>query len=127
MDFVELRRKHIAWNISQNPSSISIHRKGKRRKGGGYEEFQEDLPPVTVRIFVGGNAQSPKMDSGTIGTVKTDEAYNLLADEFANLQAGTEVTDTFIHIGDTFKILQVMPYVVKGVIVGYRADLERMK
>jgi hypothetical protein len=127
MDFVALRRKHIAWNISQNPSSIIIHRIGKRRKGGGYEEFDEDLPPITVRIFIGGNAQSPQVDSGTIGTVQIDKAYSLLADEYADIQAGTEVSDTFSHLGDTFKVLQVMPHVINNIIVGYKADLERVK
>jgi hypothetical protein len=127
MDFVALRRKHIAWNISQNPSSIAIHRKGKRRKGGGYEEYQEDLSSITVRIFIGGNAQSPQVDSGTIGTVQIDRAYSLLADEYADIQAGTEVSDSFGHLGDTFKVLQVMPHVVNGTVVGYKADLERVK
>jgi hypothetical protein len=83
--------------------------------------------PITVRIFIGGNAQSPQVDTGTIGTVQIDKAYSLLADELADIQAGTEVSDSFVHLGETFKVLQVMPQVVQGITVGYRADLERVK
>ncbi|BFH66249.1 hypothetical protein J27TS7_10950 [Paenibacillus dendritiformis] len=126
MDFVELRRRHIAWNISQNPTEIAIHRKEKVRKGGGHDEIEKDLPPVTVRIFVS-RSQIPQTVSNLAGTKQTDKMYSLLADGYADIKAGPNVTDRFEALGETFEVVSVQPQVVQGVIVGYQADLERVK
>ncbi|WP_019420186.1 hypothetical protein [Paenibacillus sp. OSY-SE] len=126
MDFAQLRRQHIAWNISQNPTSITIHRTEKRKKGGGHEEKEFTLPPNTVRIFIA-RSQIPQTVSVLAGTKQTDKIYSLLADEHADIQAGPNVTDRFEALGETFEVVSVQPQVVQGVTVGYQADLERVK
>ncbi|NWL89571.1 hypothetical protein DMN77_18650 [Paenibacillus sp. 79R4] len=125
-DFAATRRKHIAWNISQNPTTITIHRKEKIRNGGGYEENEKDLPPVTVRIFVS-RSQIPQTVSNLAGTKQTDKMYSLLADEHADIKAGPNVMDRFEALGETFEVISVQPQVVQGVTVGFQADLERVK
>ena len=126
MDFVDQRRRDIAWNISHNPTIITIHRKEKVRKGGGYVDDESDLPPVTVRIF-SARSQIPQTVSVLAGTKQTDKIYSLLADEFADIKASPEVTDQFTALGETFEVVSVQSQVVHGVIVGYQADLERVK
>lgn len=125
-DFVAMRRRHIAWNIAQNPTAITIHRKEKIRKGGGYDEVESDLSPVTVRIFVS-RSQIPQAVSNLAGTKQTDKMYSLLADEYADIKAGPNVTDRFEALDETFEVVSVQPQVVQGVTVGYQADLERVK
>ncbi|GIO36206.1 hypothetical protein J41TS12_10670 [Paenibacillus antibioticophila] len=125
-DMVALRRKHVAWNISQNPTQIVIHRREKIRKGGGHEEVESDLSPVTVRIFVA-RTQVPQTVSVLAGTKQTDKMYSLLADEHADIKAGPNVTDRFEAFGETFEVVSVQPQRVQGVTVGYQADLERVK
>ncbi|WP_374019006.1 hypothetical protein ABU162_04465 [Paenibacillus thiaminolyticus] len=125
-DFVAMRRKHIAWNIAQNPTAITIHRKEKIRKGGGHDEIEKDLPPVTVRIFTA-RSQIPQTVSVMAGTKQTDKVYSLLADEYTDIKAGPNVTDRFEALGETFVVVSVQPQVVQGVTVGYQADLERVK
>lgn len=126
MDMVALRRKHIAWNISQNPTQIAIHRKEKIRKGGGYEEVEADLSPITVRIFIT-RTQILQTVSVLAGTKQTDKMYSLLADEHASIKAGPTVTDRFTAFGENFEVVSVQPQIVQGVVVGYQADLERVK
>lgn len=125
-DMVALRRKHVAWNISQNPTQISIHRKEKIRKGGGYGEVESDLVPITVRIFVT-RTQVPQTVSVLAGTKQTDKMYSLLADEHADIKAGPDVTDRFTAFGESFEVVSIQQQVVQGVVVGYQADLERVK
>ncbi|NJJ37827.1 hypothetical protein [Paenibacillus apii] len=125
MNFVEMRRRHIAWNIAQNPSTISIHRKLKQRAGGGYEEVETDLPPITVRLFISHN-QLPQEVSTTAGTKHTDRVYSLLANENADIQASTTVIDRFTVNGESYLVRNVHPQVVQGVVVGYQVDLERV-
>lgn len=126
MNFADQRRRDIAWNISQNPTQITIHRKEKVRKGGGYDEVESDLPPVTVRIFVT-RSQIPQTVSVLAGTKQSDKMYSLLADEHADIKASPTVTDRFTALGETFEVVSVQPRVVHGVVVGYQADLERVK
>lgn len=126
VDFVAMRRKHIAWNISQNPTQIAIHRKEKVRKGGGYEVVESDLPPATVRIFVA-RTQIPQTVTMLAGTKQTDKMYSLLADERADIQAGPNVTDRFEALGEKFEVVSVQSQIVQGVTVGFQADLERVK
>ncbi|MBY9081000.1 hypothetical protein KIH86_07590 [Paenibacillus sp. HN-1] len=125
MNFLDLRRRHIAWNISQNPSTITIHRVEKRRKGGGYEQVENDLTPITVRLYLGAH-RDKQVDSGTVGTVYNDTVYSLLADEFADIRAGTDVTDSFNWHEEKYIIGQIVPNLVMGVTVGYQAILERV-
>lgn len=126
MSFLDQRRRDIAWNISQNPTQIVIHRREKIRKGGGYEEVKSDLPPVIVRIFIS-RTQVPQTVSVLAGTKQTDKMYSLLADEHADIKAGPNVTDRFEALGETFEVVSVQPQIVKGITVGFQADLERVK
>lgn len=125
-DIAALRRKHVAWNISQNPTQITIHRMEKVRKGGGYEEVERDLPPVTVRIFIQGRSQIVHEVSTLAATKQTDKVYSLLAPDHADIQAGTTIMDTFVANGESFEVTRVHPQIVDGVTVGYQVDLERV-
>lgn len=125
-NFAQMRRRHIAWNISQNPTQITIHRKEKVRKGGGYDEIERDLPPIVVRIFIQSRSQITHEISTLAGTKKTDKVYSLLADEHADIQADTTVTDTFKANGEDFQVVRVHPQMADGQIVGYQVDLERV-
>lgn len=121
----ELRRRHIAWNICQNPTEITIHRVEKIRDRGGFEERETTIPPITVRIFIT-RSQIPQTVSILSGTKQTDVVYSLLADEHADIRADTQTTDTFITNGQRFEVIAVHPQVVAGETVGYQADLERV-
>ena len=126
MNFADQRRRDIAWNISQNPTDIAIHRKENVRKGGGYEEVESDLPPFTIRIFVA-RTQVPQTVSVLAGTKQTDKMYSLLADEHADIKVGPDVSDHFTALGETFEVISVQPQIVQGVTVGFQADMERVK
>lgn len=126
MSFADVRRQHIAFNIGQNPTTISIQRMEKRRKGGGYKEVSTSLPPVTIRIYTA-RSQIPKTISILAGTKQTDKTYGLLADEWADIKAGPEVTDRFIANGEHFEIVAIYPQMVADTLVGYQAALERVK
>jgi len=125
MDLAAIRRRHIKWSISQHPTNISIHRVGKVRSGGGYEETDKTLPPITVRIFMDRNIIA-SIDSKTVGTKQTDAIFSLLADELADIKADVSTTDSFTAFGQLFRIADVRPQVISGQIVGYQAALERV-
>jgi hypothetical protein len=127
MDFVTMRRKHIQWNIQQNPTLITIHRKGKIEKDGAFEAVDKTLVPITVRIFQKGKYRLSE-ESDLAGTKQEDISYGMLADYQADIQAGPNVKDEFDvpNLG-RFYIESINPQVVQGQIVGYQADLVRVK
>lgn len=125
MQLAASRRKHIRWNISQDPTTITIKRVTKTRKGGGYEDVETTLSPITVRIFTD-RSGLPKDISTKAGTKQTDTVYSLLADDQANIQSDTITTDSFAAKGQNFQVIAVWPQIVLGELVGYQVDLERV-
>lgn len=126
MRFADLRRKHIRWVIQQNPVDIVIRRVEQVRKGGAYEEVESEHGPFTVRIY-GKRTQIPREVSNFSGKKQVDTAYGLLADREADLKAGPRVTDTFDAYGETFEVVSVRPQIWRGEVLGYQAELERVK
>jgi hypothetical protein len=121
------RKEHIKWNIMQNPAEITIQRTEKIRAGGGFDELQSTVGPMTVRIYQEGT-RGDTIKSDTIGTKKVSSIYALLADEKADIQAGPNVIDRFqAEPHGSFQVKAVHPQIVKGVVCGYQADIERVK
>lgn len=119
------RKAHIRWSIEQNPSTIMIRRTRKVRSGGGFQEEHSDIGPVTVRIFTT-SSSAPKQVSTVAGSKQTDTRYSMLADDKADIRKDTMTTDRFEANGQMFEIMNVFPQVVRGELVGYQADLERV-
>jgi hypothetical protein len=126
MDFVQKRKDHIRWAIEQNPTKITVNRTEKTRSGGGFEENSPALDSIVVRIYTKSSASSKEI-SDLAGTKQRDVTWSMLADYNADIKAGPNVTDEFDVPGfGHFVIQSVRPQIVKGTIVGYQADLERV-
>lgn len=126
MDFVTIRRQHIAWAIQQNQTVITIQRTRRIDRGGYFEEETHEVGPFVVRIYQ--TARQAPVTIDTLGGVKQlDRGWGLLADETADIQAGANVKDEFDVEGvGRFQVAAVYPQVVHGVVVGYQADLEKV-
>jgi hypothetical protein len=126
MDMVSLRRQHVAWNIQQNPITITIRRTEKVDMGGYFDEVTSQHGPFTVRIFQEAS-RIPQEISTLAGTKQVDKSWGLLADYKADIQAGPNVKDEFDVPGlGHFRVVVVYQQVVQGQVVGYQADLERV-
>jgi len=121
------RKEHIKWNIMQNPVDITIQRTEKIRSGGGFNELQSTVGPMTVRIFQQGFGRDA-VKSDTIGTKEVSGMYTLLADAEADIQAGPNIIDRFqVENYGSFQVKAVYPQITKGVVCGYQADIEKVK
>lgn len=127
MNFIELRRNHIQWSINQNPTKITIRRKGKVRVGGGFDLIDEEISPITVRLYIQNTADTERT-SEMIGTKDTDTSWGLLADYKADIQHAPNVQDCFVvnDLGQ-FEVRSVKPQMVQEQVVGYQVSLERVK
>ncbi|MGE5552832.1 MAG: hypothetical protein ACM3XZ_02775 [Betaproteobacteria bacterium] len=126
MDLVTLRRRHVAWCIQQNPTTITIQRTEKVSAGGGLSEVTTAVGPFNVRIFQqrGGRPQDV---TGLAGTMQTTTGWGLLADHLADLKAGPSVRDEFEVPGiGRFVVKMIYPQVILGQIVGYQAEIEKV-
>lgn len=126
MGIIALRRKHVQWNIEQNPTTITIHRTEKANIDGHFNENDYSVGPFTVRIFTQGN-RMPQEVSTMAGTKQIDKGWGMLADYLSDIKAGPNVKDEFNVTGmGSFLIKAVYPQMVKGQVVGYQADLEKV-
>lgn len=126
MDMVALRKRHIAWNIEQNPTTIIIHRTEKTDLGGYFEERESEVGPFTVRIYQYGT-WIPQEISTLAGTKQTDKTWGMLADWQADIKAGPSVLDEFeVPISGTFQVVEVYPQKVGDEVVGYQVALEKV-
>lgn len=125
MDIVALRRQHIQWSISQNPTSITIQRTEKVDMGGYFDEVKSTKGPFTVRIFTEGN-RVPTDVATLAGTKQIDKGWGLLADYNADIKAGPNILDEFNTPAGHFIIKAVYPQYTQGELVGYQADLEKV-
>ena len=121
---VSMRRKHTAWNINQNPSDITIHRKGKKREDGKIVNVDIVLPSQQMRLYVSGGSENVIVE--TIGEKQIDRYYRLLAPWDADIQAGTEVKDSFIHDDERYEIKAVNSQSIHGQVVGKQCLIERV-
>lgn len=121
---VNMRRKHTAWNIKQNPSEIIIQRKGQRRENGKIVIVNETLEPQKMRLYVSGGSESIIVE--TIGERQIDRYYRLLAHWDADIQAETEVKDCFEHNGERYEVKSVNPQSIHGQVVGKQVLIERV-
>lgn len=126
MDMVSIRRQHVAWNIQQNPTTITVQRTEKVDRGGCFDEVTTQRGPFTVRIFQQAS-RIPQEISTLAGTKQVDTKWGMVADYQADLRAGPNVKDEFdVPLGH-FLVVAIYPQVVLGQVVGYQADLERVK
>ena len=126
MNMLEFRRRHIAWNIEQNPTTIIICRTEKIDTGGYFEEKESEVGPFTVRIYQYGT-WIPQEVSTLAGRKQVDKTWGMLMDHEADVRAGPNVIDEFEVPGmGKFQVLEVYPQVVKGKIVGYQVALEKV-
>lgn len=122
------RKAHIDWNIRQNPTDITIRVTQKVKSGGGFEEVESQIGPLTVRVFVGSRPLKAETVSERAGRKEVSESYSLLADYAANLPSGPDVTQEFeAYPHGKFRITSVHPQIVQNEVCGYVCELERMK
>lgn len=121
---VAMRRKHTAWNINQNPSDIVIERKGQKREGGKIVNVNETLDLQKMRLYVSGGSENVIVE--TIGERQIDRYYRLLASWDADIQAGTEVEDSFVHNGERYEVKSVNEQAIHGYVVGKQVLIERV-
>ena len=122
--FVKIRRKHTAWNIQQNPSTIIIERKGSKRANGKIEKIDVTLEPQTMRLYASGSSENTLVE--TIGERQIDRYYRLLAFWDADIQASTEVKDSFYIDGQKYEVKLVSDKSIHGQKVGKQALIERV-
>ncbi|AJA42410.1 hypothetical protein AJ85_05670 [Alkalihalobacillus alcalophilus ATCC 27647 = CGMCC 1.3604] len=121
-----MRKRHIRWSISQDPTTITIKQTGRVRSGGGFREIDELLPPIVVRIFRSNNNQI-KQVSELAGTKQLDGVWSMLLDDASNFQTGPNIKNMFEVEGvGKFEVKALYPNVVNGEYVGALCELERV-
>lgn len=118
------RKADIAWNIAQNPTTVTISCTEMVPFGGGRKEVVSTTGPITIRIFVENHQAA--IQSGTAGKMEISAAYSLLADAKANLRNGPHVVQEFETPLGRFRIRTVFPQIVRDELCGYTALLERV-
>lgn len=125
-NIAEMRRKHTAWSIEQNPSIITINRQQKIEKDGYFKDSHTELEPQKVRVFVS-KSRTTQTITTLAGQKQIDRYYGLLADHEADIKADIHTTDEFSVDGMTFEVKSVYPQRIAGELVGYQCELERRK
>jgi len=121
---VSMRRRHTAWNINQNPADIIIERKGQKRENGKIVNVNETLESQKMRIYVSGGSENVVVE--TIGERQFDRYYRLLASWDADIQADTEVKDSFVYNGERYEVKSVNEQSIHGHAVGKQCLIERV-
>lgn len=126
MDLVAMRRSHVIWNISQNPTVISVGRTEKVRQGGGYNDVTTTVGPFTVRLFMYAVGIIGNEDV-SVGGIQQRDRWSILADHTSDIRASTNVIDTFEipNIGH-FRVKAVYPQMINGQLVGIQANVEKV-
>lgn len=125
-NLVKMRRKHTAWNINQNPSTIVINRKGKVRANGKIQNIDTSLEPQIMRLYAAGRSSTERTLVETIGEHQIDRFYRILALWDADIQASTEVKDSFYLDGQKFEVKLVSDKSIHGQVVGKQVLVERV-
>jgi hypothetical protein len=115
MNFVEQRKKDVAFTIAENPTEITIEREEYIPSGGGRKKVKSTVGPFRVRIFTqGGKQMAVKVVSGTAGTKHDDDTWAFLADSEADIRAGANVIDEFTIDGIRFRVTMAIPRYWQG-------------
>ena len=115
MNFVEQRKKDVAFTIAENPTEITIEREEYIPAGGGRKKVKSTVGPFRVRIFPqGGKQMAVKVVSGTAGTKNDDDTWAFLADSEADIRAGANVIDEFTIDGIRFRVTMAIPRYWQG-------------
>jgi hypothetical protein len=123
---VDALRKAYKQSIAENPTQITIQRTEKVNMGGYFDEVTSLHGPFTVRIFQQGS-RIPHEISTLAGTKQIDKGWGLLADYQTDLRAGPNVKDEFDVPGlGHFVVVAVYPQKMRGEIIGYQVDLEKV-
>jgi hypothetical protein len=126
MDMVTMRRQHVAFNISQNPTTVTINRVTKEKQGGGFKNNPSTVGPFTIRIFTAKSLQIRDI-SNTGGTKKTDQSWAFLADYKADIQADATIQDQFLIEGvGTFRVVSAISEMLNGQRICVKGELERV-
>ena len=105
MKFAEQRKKDVAFAIAENPVQITIERTTKTARGGGRKVEKSTLGPYTVRIFQQGWKQlTVNTSATTAGTRQDAPMWAFLADENADIQCTSTITDEFEAFGQRFRV-----------------------
>lgn len=105
MNFAEQRKKDVAFAIAENPVQIAIERTTKTARGGGRKVEKSTLGPYTVRIFQQGGKQiTVNTSATTAGTRQDAPMWAFLADENADIQCTSTITDEFEAFGQRFRV-----------------------
>lgn len=126
---VSTLRANAQARIAENPTLIYIHRVEYAVNGrGGRAKSESDLPPQTVRLFLGG------VPGGGVNRESTEAGQRIVADTWllarhdADIRSGSDVEDTFAVPGrGKFRVKQVVPISAAGDVVSLQAQLEEVK
>lgn len=92
--------------IAENPSEISIHRTEYiEDENGGRKKVEITLPPFSGRLVP--SAAKPQMVRDEAGGL-VRASWTLIAPSEADIRVGSDVEDTFIVNGQTFKVVGVI-------------------
>jgi hypothetical protein len=123
VEALRLAQRHV---IAENPVEITIHRTEKIEKDGAFEEIENIVGPITVRVYQRSSGVAPQEISALAGTKYVDARWGLVADHKADIQAGANVKDEFEAFGLRFQVVAVYPQRAFGQVIGFQADLERV-
>ena len=98
----------ITTLINLDPTVIVITRHTKVPHFGGFQWDDDDLDPITVRLylFATHSMREVNIEEGEIKTV----TVGLLAQPDADIVVGHDSYDTFPHDGRTYRIVGVRTY-----------------
>ena len=115
MNFVEQRKKDVAFTIAENPTEVTIEREEYIPNGGGRKKVKSTVGTYKIRIFTqGGKQMAVKVVSGTAGTKNEDDTWAFLADSEADIRAGANVIDEFTVDGIRFRVTMAIPRYWQG-------------
>lgn len=121
----DVMKQSIELAISKNPCSIQIHRKVVAPADGALSKMETTLPAQTVLIY-----PATRQGRRMADTEGTKEAYPWegLAKDTADIQSGSDVTDSFTVEGlGTFEVTNVDPVQAEGKTAGYKLQLRKVE
>lgn len=124
MTTIAALRDATARAIAENPIVVAVHRVEYADDGaGGRVKLESDLPAFTGRLLPSWfRGLSRQNEAGTVQLAP----WVLLAPWNADLQAGSNVQDTFEAGGKRYRIVRVIPRAWQGQVYALHAELEEI-
>lgn len=119
----QARRKHIAAVISFNPIKINITREVREEMDGAYNTREVNIPEQTVRIFQ--EKAAPAWEASEASQGRRQD-YFMLVPFDGDVKADEYNRDNFECNLGSFRVNEVVPQVVKGILCGYQCYLEKV-